>query len=270
MLDMGFEPQIRQVIKEVPEQRQTLLFTATWPREVRSLASEFLTRPIHVQTGAVHEMTVNKDIEQRVMFCSDEEDKARQLLQILHSLGRGDRCLIFCEMKRSCEILANDLMQYHGVPAVRIHGDMAQYERTAALEAFKSGQSPILCATDVAARGLDIKGVTCVINYDSAGSGKDYVHRIGRTGRAGQKGLAFSLLILHKEDKKAQEIATVLVRSGAVIPPELERFVHQRDGHRKGGGKGKGKGRGKGDRRDGKGKDGKGKGGKGKGKGGKR
>ena len=80
---------------------------------------------------------VNKDIEQRVMFCSDEDDKAQQLLQILHSLGRGDRCLIFCEMKRSCEILANDLMQYHGVPAVRIHGDMAQYERTAALEAGK-------------------------------------------------------------------------------------------------------------------------------------
>lgn len=266
MLDMGFEPQIRQVIKEVPEQRQTLLFTATWPREVRSLASEFLKRPIHVQTGAVHEMTVNKDIEQRVTFCSDEADKAQQLLQILHSLGRGDRCLIFCEMKRSCEILANDLMQYHGVPAVRIHGDMAQYERTAALEAFKSGHSPILCATDVAARGLDIKGVTCVINYDAAGSGKDYVHRIGRTGRAGHKGLAYSLLILHKEDKKAQEIASVLVRSGAIIPPELERFVQRRDAQRKGD-KGKGKGRKGKDRRDGKGKDGRGKDGKGRGKG---
>ncbi|CAE6928594.1 RH14 [Symbiodinium sp. CCMP2456] len=264
MLDMGFEPQIRQVIQQVPEDRQTLLFTATWPREVRSLASEFLKRPFHVQTGAVHEMTVNKDIEQRVVFCSDEEDKAQQLLQILSSLGRGDRCLIFCEMKRSCEILANDLMQYHGVPAVRIHGDMAQYERTGALEAFKSGQSPILCATDVAARGLDIKGVTCVINYDSASSAKDYVHRIGRTGRAGQKGLAYSLLLLHKEDKKAFEIASVLVRSGAVVPPELEKYATQQSGGKGRGGKGKGKGKGKG----GKGKDGKNgsKGGRGKGK----
>jgi len=260
MLDMGFEPQIRQVIGQIPaEHRQTLLFTATWPREVRSLASEFLKQPIHVQTGTVNEMTVNKDIEQRVVFVSTETEKAQQLLQILHSLGANDRCLIFCEMKRSCEMLANALMQQYGVPAVRIHGDLAQWERSAALEAFKNGQSPIMCATDVAARGIDVKGVTVVINYDASSSAKDYVHRIGRTGRAGAKGTAYSIL-LHKEDKKAQEIVMVLQRSGLPIPPELEPYVKTRGGGRKGGkGKGKGKGRGKGG---GKGKGGGFKGGK--------
>lgn len=256
MLDMGFEPQIRQVMQQIPSSRQTLLFTATWPREVRSLASEFLTKPIHVQTGAVDVMTVNKDIQQHVMFVADEKEKANRLLQILQSLSSGDRCLIFCEMKKSAEVLACELMQYYGVPAVRIHGDLAQYERTAALEAFKTGRSPIMVATDVAARGIDVKGVTVVINFDASSSSKDYVHRIGRTGRAGQKGTAYTFL-LPGEEKKAQEIAQVLLRSNLPIPPELEVYVQRR--RPGGGGKGKGRGSQKG------GKGGRGGGGKGKG-----
>ncbi|CAE8611058.1 unnamed protein product, partial [Polarella glacialis] len=148
MLDMGFEPQIRSIIGATPPERQTLLFTATWPKEVRSLASEFLTRPIHVQTGSVDVLTVNKDITQHVMFVRDEAEKNQQMLSIFQTLSQGDRCLIFCEMKRSCEDLATSLMQTYGVPVVRIHGDMAQYERTGALEAFKNGRSPIMVATD--------------------------------------------------------------------------------------------------------------------------
>mmetsp|Transcript_76557 Transcript_76557/g.155393 ORF Transcript_76557/g.155393 Transcript_76557/m.155393 type:complete len:271 (-) Transcript_76557:157-969(-) len=255
---MGFEPQIRQIVQQIPPGRQTLLFTATWPREVRSLASEFLTRPIHVQTGAVDVLTVNKDIEQHVVFVQSDQEKPAQLMQILGSLSQGDRCLIFCEMKRSAEDLATSLMQYYGVPAVRIHGDMAQYERTAALESFKSGRSPVMVATDVAARGIDVKGVTMVVNYDASGSAKDYVHRIGRTGRAGQKGTAYSILG-PREAKKAQDIIQVLQRSNLPIPPELQAHVSQRrpgrpngkggkggKGRFGGGGKGKGKGFGKG------------------------
>eukprot|EP00416_Gambierdiscus_australes_P025449 CAMPEP_0171063640 /NCGR_PEP_ID=MMETSP0766_2-20121228/5793_1 /TAXON_ID=439317 /ORGANISM="Gambierdiscus australes, Strain CAWD 149" /LENGTH=557 /DNA_ID=CAMNT_0011519577 /DNA_START=78 /DNA_END=1748 /DNA_ORIENTATION=+ len=234
MLDMGFEPQIRQIIAQIPESRQTLLFTATWPREVRSLASEFLQRPIHVQTGGVNDLTVNKDIEQHVIFVANEQDKAQQLIQLLQGLGQGDRCLIFCEMKRSAEVLANDLINYYGVPAVRIHGDMAQYERTRALDAFKTGRSPILVATDVAARGIDVKGISVVVNYDASGSAKDYVHRIGRTGRAGQKGLAYSFL-LPREEKKAQDIIQVLQRSNLPIPEELQSRVSQRRQGRPGG-----------------------------------
>eukprot|EP00933_Yihiella_yeosuensis_P010261 TRINITY_DN11661_c1_g2_i1.p1 TRINITY_DN11661_c1_g2~~TRINITY_DN11661_c1_g2_i1.p1 ORF type:complete len:405 (+),score=78.03 TRINITY_DN11661_c1_g2_i1:77-1216(+) len=266
MLDMGFEPQIRQVIERIPQGRQTLLFTATWPREVRSLASEYLSRPIHVQTGTINEMTVNKDIEQHVLFVQNEQEKAQGLLSILGSLSSTDRCLIFCEMKKSAEVLAQELMRYHRVPAVRIHGDMAQADRTRALEAFKNGRSPILVATDVAARGIDVKGVTCVINYDACGSAKDYVHRIGRTGRAGAKGKAYTLL-LPAEDKKAKDIVNVLYKSGLPIPLELQSFAKTsnkgksggkgrmkggkgfsskgKGGYGKGGGKGGGKGRGK-------------------------
>merc|ERR1712151_75494 len=181
---------------------------------------------------------------------------------ILSNLQHGDRCLIFCEMKRSAEILANDLQGYHGVPAVRIHGDMAQYERTNALENFKNGRCPVLVATDVAARGIDVKGITVVINYDPSGSAKDYVHRIGRTGRAGSKGVAYSLL-KRSEDKKVQDIIQVMQRSQIEIPPELQPYVVVKRQGRPGGKgkKGFGKGKGKGF--------GKGKGGKGGGKGGK-
>jgi len=216
-----------------------------------------LQKPIHVQTGAVDVMTVNKDIEQRVVFVATEQEKPQQLITILQGLSPGDRCLIFCEMKRNCEMLATELTGYYGVRAVRIHGDMAQYERTAALDAFKNGRSPIMVATDVAARGIDVKGVTVVINYDASGSAKDYVHRIGRTGRAGQKGTAYTFL-LPREEKKAQDIIQVLQRSGMPIPEELQALVVNRRqgrgggfGNRKGGkggkgGKGKGFGFGKG------------------------
>mmetsp|Transcript_54593 Transcript_54593/g.157928 ORF Transcript_54593/g.157928 Transcript_54593/m.157928 type:complete len:487 (-) Transcript_54593:51-1511(-) len=243
MLDMGFEPQIRSIVERLPQQRQTLLFTATWPKEVRSLASEFLTKPIHVQAGAVDVLTVNRDIEQRVIFVQSEQEKIPHVLQLLQSFGVGYRCLIFCEMKRSAEELVNELTGYHGLQAVRIHGDLAQYERTSALDAFKSGRSPIMVATDVAARGIDVKGVTCVINYDSPSSAKDYVHRIGRTGRAGQKGIAYSLLT-QREQRKAQDIVQVLQRSNMAIPPELQAFVDPRRGGVRGGRGGKSFGKG--------------------------
>ncbi|CAK0852825.1 unnamed protein product, partial [Prorocentrum cordatum] len=243
MLDMGFEPQIRQIIAAIPSPRQTLLFTATWPKEVRSLASEFLTKPFHVQTGTVDALTVNKDIEQHVIFVQSEQEKTPQVVQILQGIPRGSRCLVFCETKRTTEMLNSELVQRCGVSSVRIHGDMAQYERTAALDSFKNGRNCVMVATDVAARGIDVKGVTVVINYDASGSAKDYVHRIGRTGRAGNKGVAYSLL-LPSEDKKAQDIIQVLQRSELPVPPELQALVrHSRPG---GKGKGRGKGRGKG------------------------
>jgi len=243
MLDMGFEPQIRRVIECTPPTRQTLLFSATWPKDVRSLASEFLRRPVQVQTGKNDTLTANKDIEQHVMFVANEQEKVDRLLGILESVGSGDRCLIFCETKRATEFLSNSLSNFHRMPAVRIHGDMEQRDRRHALDSFRSGRNPILVATDVAARGLDVKGVSVVVNFDGAGTAKDYIHRIGRTGRAGSKGVAYSLL-LRGEDKKAQDILQVMQRNNVEIPPELQELAAQKS--RKGNGRGKGKGKGKG------------------------
>uniref|UniRef100_A0A7S1AVP3 RNA helicase n=1 Tax=Noctiluca scintillans TaxID=2966 RepID=A0A7S1AVP3_NOCSC len=243
MLDMGFEPQIRSVIAETSPDRQTLLFTATWPKDVRSLASEFLRKPIHVQTGKNETLTANQDIEQNVIFCTSEAEKTTQLISILQNLQYGDRCLIFCETKRATELLCSTLVSQHRIPAVRIHGDMEQRDRKGALESFRSARSPVLVATDVAARGLDVKGVSVVVNFEAAGTAKDYVHRIGRTGRAGNKGVAYSLL-LRSEDRKAQDIVQVMRQNNIPIPPELQEVAGKRSGgkgkgkNRKGGGKG--------------------------------
>jgi len=245
MLDMGFEPQIRKIIQMTdPAVRQTLLFTATWPREVRSLASEFLRTPLHVQTGKSDALTANLDISQHVIFCANEQEKVQNLGQIIQQFLPTDRLLVFCETKRATEQLAGSLVNYQGLSAVRIHGDMEQRDRTMALNQFKSGRSPILVATDVAARGLDVKGVSCVVNFDAAGTAKDYVHRIGRTGRAGAKGVAYSLL-LKDEERQAKDIVQVMQRNEIPIPPELQALAATVARKGKGKGKkGKGKGRG--------------------------
>jgi len=195
MLDMGFEPQIRQIIGELPRQRQTMMFTATWPKEVRRLAEEFLYQPAHVQIGSTDALEANADIDQRIIIVASQWDKQDKLLGLLkQEAPRGERVIVFTATKRGCDQLARELENRSRISCVCIHGDREQRERDAALEAFKSGRSPIMVATDVAARGLDIKHVKLVVNFDPANNAEDYVHRIGRTGRAGDKGLAYTFL----------------------------------------------------------------------------
>jgi len=187
------------------------------------------------------------DIDQRVTFCADEDAKIEQLKEIIGKTP-GERVLVFCEMKRSAETLSQCLHRYQ-IAAIRIHGDMEQRDRKMALDNFRTGRTPVLVATDVAARGLDVKGISVVVNFDPAGTAKDYVHRIGRTGRAGHKGVAYSLLLPNQE-RKAREIVQVMERNQKDIPAELQRFTTQRRTAGKGkgrkGGKGFGKGKGKG------------------------
>ncbi len=185
MLDMGFEPQIRKVLEFVPAARQTLFFTATWPREVRRLASEFLNNPVIIYIGDTDNLQANKDVEQVVHVVNDMRQKDQLLESTLRQVGQGALVIIFCGTKRMCDQLERGLSRICRCAA--IHGDKEQHERTRTLEAFKRGVTPVMIATDVAARGLDVKGVACVINYDFPSSVEDYVHRIGRTGRAGAK-----------------------------------------------------------------------------------
>ncbi|KAJ8110086.1 hypothetical protein OPT61_g6970 [Boeremia exigua] len=189
MLDMGFEPQIRRIVEgeDMPQvaDRQTLMFSATFPRDIQMLARDFLKEYIFLSVGRVG--STSENITQKIEYVEDI-DKRSVLLDILHTHGAG-LSLIFVETKRMADSLSDFLIN-QGFPATSIHGDRTQREREKALEMFRSGRCPILVATAVAARGLDIPNVTHVVNYDLPTDIDDYVHRIGRTGRAGNTGIA--------------------------------------------------------------------------------
>ncbi|XP_072964230.1 DEAD-box ATP-dependent RNA helicase 37-like [Typha angustifolia] len=196
MLDMGFEPQIRKIVEQMdmppPGVRQTMLFSATFPHEIQRLASDFLSNYIFLAVGRVGSSTGL--ISQRVEYVPDME-KRSHLMDLLHNqrmngfLGQQALTLVFVGTKRGADSLEHWL-SVNGFPATSIHGDRTQQERERSLRSFKSAVTPIMVATDVASRGLDIPNVAHVINFDLPKDIDDYVHRIGRTGRAGKSGLA--------------------------------------------------------------------------------
>ncbi|KAJ4831485.1 DEAD-box ATP-dependent RNA helicase 14 [Turnera subulata] len=226
MLDMGFEPQIRKIVKEVPARRQTLMYTATWPREVRKIAADLLVNPVQVNIGNVDELVANKSITQHVELLAPME-KHRRLEQILRSQEPGSKIIIFCSTKKMCDQLARNLTRQFGAAA--IHGDKSQGERDFVLNQFRNGRSPVLVATDVAARGLDIKDIRVVINYDFPTGVEDYVHRIGRTGRAGATGLAYTFFG-DQDAKYASDLIKVLEGANQRVPPEIRDMASRSGG----------------------------------------
>jgi len=191
MLDMGFEPQIRRIVEQegMPngDNRQTMMFSATFPSNIQRLASDFLREYIFLTVGRVG--SASKDVTQVVEYV-ENNDKLDNLMRFLLTVEEG-LVLVFVETKRSCDYL-EDVLCAKGFPACSIHGDKSQREREDALRSFKNGRTPVMVATDVASRGLDIPNVTQVINFDLPTNIDDYVHRIGRTGRAGNTGHALS------------------------------------------------------------------------------
>ncbi|KAG2278274.1 hypothetical protein Bca52824_060829 [Brassica carinata] len=217
MLDMGFEPQIRKIVSQIRPDRQTLLWSATWPREVETLARQFLRDPYKAIIGSA-DLKANQSINQVIEIVQTPE-KYTRLLTLLKQLMDGSKILIFVETKRGCDQVTRQL-RMDGWPALAIHGDKNQTERDRVLSEFKSGRSPIMTATDVAARGLDVKDIKCVVNYDFPTSLEDYIHRIGRTGRAGAKGMAMTFFT-HDNAKFARELIKILQEAGQVVPPTL-------------------------------------------------
>ncbi|RZC92450.1 hypothetical protein C5167_004283 [Papaver somniferum] len=217
MLDMGFEPQIRQIVSQMRTDRQTLYWSATWPKEVEKLAKQFLCNPYKVIIGSL-DLKANMSITQVVDVVTDMEKYSR-LMKLLQEQMDGSRILIFLETKKGCDQVTRKL-RMDGWPALSIHGDKSQEERDFVLAEFKSGRSLIMTATDVAARGLDVKDIKCVINYDFPKCLEDYIHRIGRTGRAGAKGKAFTFLT-DKNAKIAKELTKILREAGQVVSPSL-------------------------------------------------
>ncbi|KAK0238498.1 P-loop containing nucleoside triphosphate hydrolase protein [Armillaria nabsnona] len=250
MLDMGFEPQIRRIVQgeDMPgvHERQTLMFSATFPRDIQILAKDFLKDYVFLSVGRVG--STSENITQKIEYVEDN-DKRSVLLDILASQNKdaGDLglTLVFVETKRMADMLSDFLMS-NNLPATSIHGDRTQREREMALQTFRTGRTPIMVATAVAARGLDIPNVTHVVNYDLPSDIDDYVHRIGRTGRAGNTGV--STAFFNRGNRNiVKELVELLREANQDIPSWLETVAHEATfggggGYR--GGRGRGGGRG--------------------------
>ncbi|KAL4987488.1 ATP-dependent RNA helicase dbp3 [Aspergillus falconensis] len=226
MLDKGFEQDIKDIISPMPvSKRQTVMFTATWPPAVRNLASTFMTSPVTVTIGGdpSADPRANSRIKQVVEVVKPHE-KEQRLVQILnkHQRGTPNKVLAFCLYKKEA-MRVERLLRAKGFKVAGIHGDLSQQERFRSLEAFKSGTATVLVATDVAARGLDIPHVKLVVNVTFPLTVEDYVHRIGRTGRAGADGHAITLFT---ETDKAQSgaLINVLKAANQEVPEALLKF----------------------------------------------
>jgi superfamily II DNA/RNA helicase len=192
MLDLGFLPDVEKILANTPNRSQTMLFSATMPGDIIALARRFMNQPIHIRTqDSEDEGAVVTRIAQHVLR-AHAMDKIEMLARILQANGRGPT-MVFCRTKRTAQKTAEDLLE-RGFKAAPIHGDLGQGAREKALSDFKAGKSDVLVATDVAARGIDIDGITHVINYQCPEDEKTYVHRIGRTARAGAHGIAVTFV----------------------------------------------------------------------------
>ncbi|CAG9855598.1 unnamed protein product [Phyllotreta striolata] len=225
MLDMGFEPQIRKIIQQIRPDRQVLMWSATWPKQVQALAEEFLENYVQINVGGLS-LSANHNIKQIVEVC-EESEKEDKLIRILKEVcsDRTNKVIIFVETKKKVDDITK-VVKREGFAAISIHGDKSQPERDYVLNEFRSGKSYILVATDVAARGLDVEDVKYVINYDYPNSSEDYVHRIGRTGRCQQAGTAYAFFTPNNQ-RQAKGLIAVLEEAGQEVNAELMELAQQ-------------------------------------------
>lgn len=225
MFDMGFEPQVMKILGNIRPDRQTVLFSATFPRQMEALARKTLVKPVEIVVGG--RSVVAPEITQIVEVRS-EDTKFVRLLELLgnlyeHDKNEDDRALIFVDRQEAADGLLKDLMR-KGYPCMSIHGGKDQIDRDSTIDDFKAGVVPILIATSVAARGLDVKQLKLVVNYDAPNHLEDYVHRAGRTGRAGNTGTAVTF-VTEDQERYSLDIAKALKQSGQEVPEALQKLV---------------------------------------------
>ncbi|KAI3661485.1 hypothetical protein MP638_007215 [Amoeboaphelidium occidentale] len=221
MFDLGFEQQVMKIVQMVRPNAQKVLFSATFPREMEALARKILKNPLEIIVGK--RSVVADTIEQNVMLLSNEDEKFTQLLRVLgvwYSPERDQRTLVFVDRQESADNLLRELLR-RGYPCCSLHGGKEQTDRDSTLTNFKSGVFQIMIATSVAARGLDVKECNLVINFDCPNHMEDYVHRVGRTGRAGRKGVAYTF-ITPDQEKYTPDIVKAMKKSKAEVPESLK------------------------------------------------
>jgi superfamily II DNA/RNA helicase len=242
MLDMGFIPDIERIVKLVPFTRQTLFFSATMPPEIQRLADAFLHNPVKVEVARAASTAAT--ITQRLVATGREDFEKRETLrELIRGATDLQNAIVFCNRKRDVAVLHRSL-QKHGFAAAALHGDMDQHARMAALDSFRTGEMPILVASDVAARGLDIPAVSHVFNYDIPHHAEDYVHRIGRTGRAGRSGQSFTL-VSPGEEKSLAAIEKLIGQPVEWQGPTLAERPQSEGSSRRRGGRGEERSRGR-------------------------
>ena len=227
MLDIGFLPQIKKILETAPQERQTMLFSATMPKSIPSLASAFMKMPIRIEIAP--QGTLSETVEQE-LFVVTKDNKMRLLDSILQRY-RKDKTLIFSRTRYGSSRIARDIRNM-GHTVTEIHSNRSQAQRKAALEGFINGRFRILVATDIASRGIDVKDISLVINFDFPNNSEDYVHRIGRTGRVGRYGKAISFVTSsNKADIRKIELLirkSLPILSLPVLPPERKRSPHEK------------------------------------------
>lgn len=219
MFDLGFEPQVLRIIDNVRPDRQTVMFSATFPRQMEALARRFLKKPIEIQVGG--RSLVCKEVEQHVAVLEDEA-KFFKLLELLGHYQEHGSIIVFVDKQENADSLLKELMKA-SYPCMSLHGGIDQYDRDSTILDFKSGRCKLLIATSVAARGLDVKQLILVVNYDCPNHYEDYVHRCGRTGRAGKQGFSWTFLT-PDQGRYAGEIQRAMELSGAPVPIELQKL----------------------------------------------
>jgi len=218
MLDMGFEPQIRKIIQQIRPDRQVLMWSATWPKEVRNLAEDFLTNYVQINIGSMN-LSANPNIHQIVEVC-DEREKEDKLVKVLRDQTGGEgKTLIFAQTKRKVDDIEYFLRKSN-FRCVGIHGDKSQSKRDFALNRFRKDRDVILIATDVAARGLDVDDIKLVVNFDFPLDIENYVHRIGRTGRSNNKGTSYTFFT-YNDAGRADDLVKILQETQQEVNPEL-------------------------------------------------
>ncbi|KAJ5185667.1 hypothetical protein N7472_010507 [Penicillium cf. griseofulvum] len=225
MFDMGFGPQVVKIMESIRPDRQTVLFSATFPKSMEALARKTLNHPVEITVGG--KSVVAPEITQ-IVEVRNNDQKFVRLLELLGNLYEDDanedyRTLIFVDRQEAADDLLKQLM-YKGYPCMSIHGGKDQIDRDSTIQEFKAGIFPILVATSVAARGLDVKQLKLVVNYDAPNHLEDYVHRAGRTGRAGNTGTAVTF-VTEEQDRYALDIAKALKQSGQEVPAPLQKLV---------------------------------------------
>ncbi|KAG0991645.1 hypothetical protein G6F57_004003 [Rhizopus arrhizus] len=239
MLDMGFEPQIRKIVNQIRPDRQTLMWSATWPKTVERLAHQYLKDYIQVTVGSLS-LSASINISQTVEICTQPEKRGKLIVQlegIMEQPENERKTIIFTSTKRTADEITRFLRQ-DGFPALAIHGDKQQNERDWVLNQFRSGGHPIMVATDVASRGIDVKDVKYVINYDFPTNIEDYIHRVGRTGRGGNTGHSFTYFTADNA-RQARDLIDILNQTNQPIDPRLQILVQTAPGAgggRRGGG----------------------------------
>jgi len=229
MLDMGFEPQLNCILGQIRPDRQMLLYSATWPQEVRQLARQYICEEdgndenvFQVAVGGMDDLVAAKTIKQEIRFIAkyEKREALKQIVDEELAKNENSKLLVFIATKRMCNEMHQSLWS-DGYWVTCMHGDKEQHERERALADFSSGKMKIMLATDVAARGIHVDDISVVVNFDFPNNVEDYVHRIGRTGRAGKKGRAISFFDRGVDSNKAGKLIKVLQRAEQEVPPEL-------------------------------------------------